>query len=116
MQFSIYYFVIAKKGKGGRKKNNPEIIPPLEFGLPSNKPTCLAQKKEASGSSAKSQALQAEMCCVHQPKEKEKGDSASWFAGTAPPVALPAPIKAAAGAPSATWAPAVCYFKGKAIK
>lgn len=42
--------------------------------------------------------------------------SASWFAGTALPVALPAPIKAAAGAPAARWAPAVCYFKGEAIK
>lgn len=40
--------------------------------------------------------------------------TASWSAGTAPPVALPAPIKASAGALAAMWAPAV--FKGKAIK
>lgn len=68
-------------------------------------------EKEVPGSSAKSQALKAEMCCIHQPKE-EKGDC--QFAGTAPSVALPAPIKAAALA--APWAPNVCYFKSKAIK
>lgn len=65
MQFSNHYFVIAKKGKGGRK-NQPR----------DNSTTSIQSahvpwtEKEASGSSAKSQALQAEICCMHQPKEE----------------------------------------------
>lgn len=110
MQFSIYYFVIAKKGKGGRKKPTQRSFHHWHSVCPVISPRALNRKSSIWF------FCKAEMCCVHQPKEKEKGDSASWFAGTAPPVALPAPIKAAAGAPSATWAPAVCYFKGKAIK
>lgn len=42
--------------------------------------------------------------------------AASWSAGAAPSVALPAPIKIAAGELAAMWAPAVYYFKDKAIK
>lgn len=100
-----------EREKGG-EKNKPETIPSLAFSLPSNKLTCLEQKRKHLVLQ-QGEALQAEMCCMHWPKEK--GDCLT-LAGTAPSVALPAPGKAAAGAPAATWVPHVCYFKGKAIK
>lgn len=106
--FQTITFKSLEREKGG-EKNKPEIIPLLAFSLPSNKLTCLEQKKKYLV------LLQVPGTASISPKRRRRV-SASQFAGTAPTVALPAPVKAAAGAPAATWAPHDCYFKGKAIK
>lgn len=51
------------------EKNKPETIPSLAFSLPSNKLTCLEQKRKYLVL-LQAEALQAEMCCMHWPKEK----------------------------------------------
>lgn len=112
MQFSNHYFEIARKGKGGEKK--PDIFPSLAFSLPSNKLVCLEQKRKHLV--LLQSPRHCKQICAACIRLKRRRVTASQFAGTAPSVALPAPVKAAAGAPAAVWAPDVCYFKGKAIK
>lgn len=114
MQFLNHYFEITRKGNGGGKKNKPEIISSLAFSLPSNKLTRLERKRKHPVFLQSPRHCKQRCAACISPKGRRVG--ASQFAGTAPSVALPAPIKAAAGALAATWAPEVCYFKGKAIK
>lgn len=100
--------------KGG-EKNKLEIIPSLAFSLPSYKLTCLEQKRKYL--ILLQSPRHCKQKCAARISLKRRGKvTASHFAGTASSGASPAPVKAAAGALAATWAPHVCYFKGKATK
>lgn len=61
--FETITLKLLERKKGG-EKNKPEIIPSLAFSLPSNKLTCLEQKKKNLV------LLQSPRHCKHQPEEK----------------------------------------------
>lgn len=75
----------------GREKKKPEIIPSLAFSLPSNKLTCLEQKRKYLV--LLQSPRHCKQICAACISLKRRRVTASHFTGTAPSVALPAPVE-----------------------